>query len=511
MKRLVALAMALCLLAGILAGCATKPAASEDKPQASKSEVATEVATTEAPTVRLMVSMDSLPDMEMVQEELSRIAMEKAGCKVELGPVPYSNYGQQVNLLVSSSSDPVDIMAMNVYVGISAPPLVAKGGLLPMDDLLEEYGQGAKEALGEYLQAGVINGELYELCSIRNMALQWGIMMPKAMVEKYDIDLDSIKSEDDLAPIFEKVAAAEPNMIMVMPEGGQKCWIDEASYDPLGDSFGVLENRGESLEVVNFVETEGFAESARRHSEWFKKGWISKDILTTTETAWDLIKAGKLFSVITTVKPGVEMEKQIATGGVEMVCVTLGEPFTYTTRASTFGWTIPYNSPNPEAAMKVLNLMYSDEEFLNVLDWGIEGTHYVKVDGYDNVITFPEGVTAETSGYYHGLNWMFGNQYISYVWEGNEPDLYTNLQEWNNSADVSKAMGFVWDYTTVKTEYTAVSNVNEKYLYAITEGVMDYDTYIDEYVQALKNAGIDKIIAEKQAQLDAWAEVNGIN
>ena len=72
-------------------------------------------------------------------------------------------------------------------------------------------------------------------------------------------------------------------------------------------------------------------------------------------------------------------------------------------------------------------------------------------------------------------------------------------------------MGFVWDYTTVKTEYTAVSNVNEKYLYAITEGVMDYDTYIDEYVQALKDAGIDKIIAEKQAQLDAWAEVNGIN
>ena len=73
------------------------------------------------------------------------------------------------------------------------------------------------------------------------------------------------------------------------------------------------------------------------------------------------------------------------------------------------------------------------------------------------------------------------------------------------------AMGFVWDYTTVKTEYTAVSNVNEKYLYAITDGVMDYDTYIDEYVQALKDAGIDKIIAEKQAQLDAWATANGIN
>ena len=77
MKRLIALAMAMCLFAGILAGCASKPSAPGDSQTSNPG-----AATTEIPTVRLMVSMDSLPDMDMVQEELSRIAMEKAGCKV---------------------------------------------------------------------------------------------------------------------------------------------------------------------------------------------------------------------------------------------------------------------------------------------------------------------------------------------------------------------------------------------------------------------------------------------
>ena len=42
---------------------------------------------------------------------------------------------------------------------------------------------------------------------------------------------------------------------------------------------------------------------------------------------------------------------------------------------------------------------------MNLLTWGIEGEHYVKVEGSDNVITFPEGVDGSNSPYHLNIGW----------------------------------------------------------------------------------------------------------
>ena len=47
--------------------------------------------------------------------------------------------------------------------------------------------------------------------------------------------------------------------------------------------------------------------------------------------------------------------------------------------------------------MKFLNLLYTNAEVINLIDWGIEGVHYVKNE--DGTIRYPDGVTAETSTY----------------------------------------------------------------------------------------------------------------
>ena len=57
-------------------------------------------------------------------------------------------------------------------------------------------------------------------------------------------------------------------------------------------------------------------------------------------------------------------------------------------------------------------------------------------------------------------------------------------------------------------ETTACSNVVKQYAYGLEVGAVDIDTVL-EFQQALKDAGIDKIIAEKQTQLDgimAWVQ-----
>lgn len=60
----------------------------------------------------------------------------------------------------------------------------------------------------------------------------------------------------------------------------------------------------------------------------------------------------------------------------------------------------------------------------------------------------------------------------------------------------------------VKTEVAAVQAVLDQYRLPLENGVIDPDENLPKFINALKEAGIDTVIAEKQRQLDEWAEKN---
>lgn len=60
--------------------------------------------------------------------------------------------------------------------------------------------------------------------------------------------------------------------------------------------------------------------------------------------------------------------------------------------------------------------------------WGIEGTHYQHVKGSEKWITYPDGVTGETSGYTLSATYAFGNRYLSYIWNTDPEDLNENMR-----------------------------------------------------------------------------------
>ena len=51
---------------------------------------------------------------------------------------------------------------------------------------------------------------------------------------------------------------------------------------------------------------------------------------------------------------------------------------------------------------------------------------------------------------------------------------------------------------------TACANVVAQYYTPLMYGEVDIESTLPKFQADLKNAGIDEIIAEKQAQLDAW-------
>ena len=84
------------------------------------------------------------------------------------------------------------------------------------------------------------------------------------------------------------------------------------------------------------------------------------------------------------------------------------------------------------------------------------------------------------------------------------PDKNEKMIQSNSVAKVSKALGFVFDSSTVADEMAACTSVVDQYYLPLINGVVNIDETYPVFIQALKDAGIDKIISEKQTQLDAW-------
>lgn len=54
------------------------------------------------------------------------------------------------------------------------------------------------------------------------------------------------------------------------------------------------------------------------------------------------------------------------------------------------------------------------------------------------------------------------------------------------------------------TKIAAITAVVEQYEPSLETGSVDLDQYYEEFINALKAAGVDDVIAEKQEQLDAF-------
>ncbi|RTE10877.1 ABC transporter substrate-binding protein [Paenibacillus whitsoniae] len=442
-------------------------------------------------------------DIIAVQEAINQISLKKINATVKLTPISIGDWQQQNNLMLTSN-EKLDLMAV---LGNNYSNLVAKNQVLPLSKLLDQQGEGIKKSLDPaYLNAAKVKGDIYAVPTIRDLAANYGILMKKEIVDKYKIDTTKIKTLDDVEAVLKTVKDGNPNFTPLVPSAVGRSFTEEyVPFDNLGDYIGVLPNYDNDLKIVNLYESKDYADFVKKMRSWYSAGYILKDAATNKDSQFDLIKANKGFAYLSKQKPGFEVNETKSVGQ-PMVAVSLIPPVATTSTVTSIMWGIPRNTKTPEKAMAFLNLMYADKDIINLFDWGIEGKHYVKKS--DNVIDYPEGVNSSNSGYNLNMGWLFGNQFLSYVFNGDEPNLWKNMDEFNKSAKKSKALGFIFDVTPIKTEYAAVTNVVKQYKLPLETGSVDPDTVLPDFIAKLKSAGMDKIIAEKQKQLDEWAKSN---
>lgn len=513
MKKLLALLLAVVLLLGLVAGCSDQNKDITNTQETTNNETSsgeTSTSDEEPYEVNMVIALPATaPDaaaIERVTNAINEITLPKLNMTLSLEIVPYSMYLEQIPLQLSSGTD------LDIFTAFSAlgPSWVNAGYILDLTDLLEEYGPDIVDTYASEDLAKVcsMNGYLYGLPVHKEIAQQPTMFFRTDILEKHNIDVSDIKTLADVDALFEQVSQLEPDMWMLAADNTSQGKTIVADFLGNTTSTACLLNPESSTEVVNLIASDEFYEWCDYNHKWFENGWINPGAASDTESYYTYIASGQAFSFFSDYgHPLSESDQEANCSGTDLTMVQLDEPYCNTTTSAVFCYSIGAGSEDPAKAMQMLNLIMTSPEIMNLLNWGEEGVDYVVNE--DGLLDFPEGMDESNVGYHLNAGWILPNQFMCTPWCTSDPDIYEQIQTYNESAEVSTALGFVFDPAPVSDIVTAVTNVRAKYYKALIVGAVDPAEYIPMYLEELEQAGNQQIIDEVQRQLDEFLANKG--
>lgn len=511
-KKWLQVTMACCLSAAmLLAGCGSSGGSESDSAAAPAENAGEEAAAADGKDPVLFDGVDTELDVVFVgsnsapaslaevEAAITDIVSQYMDAHVKLQIIEWGAYTDQYNLMLSSGEN-VDLMW-----AIRSVNYATKGQLTDITDLVPVYAPEALDVVSAYVDACYVDGALYGLPTFHDLAKADGIVMRKDIVDELGIDVDALKTWDDVGEMLAVVKEAYPNMNVLVPgTTGMLNGMEAGIFDALENiGVGVTYSATEA-KVENLFATEEYRELCQRAYDWNQKGYFLPDAATNTETRQNHVAAGNTFGyVVGTIYPGV-ITQESNNCGMEMVGVTIDEATMTTSNAKLSQWVVPTSCEAPEKAVALMNLLYTNADVQNLFFYGIEGKDYEIKDAEKGQIGYPDGVTTENVGWQNEI-WVTGNAAIAYTWETNDPDIWNQMEEFNNNAKHSSIYGFVYNTANVANEITAITNVISKYNPILESGAVDdVDGTIEKFVSELEAAGIQNVIDDMQAQIDAW-------
>lgn len=441
-------------------------------------------------------------DMGLVQDAINEITAVEIGVEVELKPVSIFDMPSTCPMWIGGGEQ-LDLMAV-AFTGLQ--PYILQNMIEPIEQWLD---------LVPDVQALAEEWPIFDTTSSEHT---YGIMTQPPtqgyaggyLIAVEDLEAAGLSYQDgdmvtldDLDTIFAAIKEAKPDVTPCGVIGTNDRSAMTFVSDPLGAtaSSGVVIGL-DSTKVVNYYSSPEFKNYLEHVRSWYEKGYILKDAATTDVSFAEMSANGTLSGYFSEGGSGLRFSLEQNTGR-DYIHLMFNEPYmrAISAAANTY-WTIPVTAKEPEAAMRFMNLMYKDARIANLLIWGIEGKHYVVTDEENGVIAYPEGVTSQTTTYAYGFGFygMAADQYAM-----GQRDQAAD-EKWNATAASRKTAGygFCYDASAMTNQIIAVEAVINEYIPALVTGSADLEPTYAEFISKLEANGINDIIADKQAQFDAW-------
>ena len=255
---------------------------------------------------------------------------------------------------------------------------------------------------------------------------------------------------------------------------------------------------GQDGTVKNWVETDEFKTCADFFATLYEKGYVSPDILSTSWSSWNQLCSGNFIWCDGCQMWGSEAYFQGLIPGCELDSVYLApEATSFRPAAFRNSTAVSATSEHPADAVRFMNWLYSEQDNYDAVVYGVEGVDW-KDEG-DRHFT-----KLSATGEAFNDDWMIGNLSLLRTEVGTYPTFIDIMYTEKKDAVDSVVMNFTFDPTNVATEYANCLALVASDIYPIKLGIVTYADGGQSVVDQLKAAGIDQVVAEYQAQLNAY-------
>jgi putative aldouronate transport system substrate-binding protein len=267
----------------------------------------------------------------------------------------------------------------------------------------------------------------------------------------------------------------------------------------------VVRGHGADTKVYDFLELPEVRQYFDTVRRFYEEDLIPKDTATMADWLPALV-AGKVFAMWDITIPGADKVLENETG-FPWYEISMTPPVV-TNDVYLGGMNaISITSRDPARAAMFMEIINTDTYFNNLINFGIEGVHYVKVS--DNVIDFAPGTDhGRSSGYNPGMQWAFANQYLNYLFPNEDPRKWAKIDAYSRTAAPVNSLGFFVNEEPIKNELAAMALVHDEFIPGLDAGSSDPAKYVPLALARYKAAGLDRVLAEVQKQYDAWSAAN---
>lgn len=529
LRRILGLAFAVLMIASALVGC-QKPAPSASPaatvaPSASAAASQAPATTPQAAadiskfvTIDFQVMGDAPTNgqADLVLAKMNDYLKNKINANMKFRWTGWTDWQTQYNLLVATGEGLDLVSAASDWLDLW--PNAQKGAWLPLDDLLPKYAPATYAEIPQTDWAQCkFNGKI--ICFPENAYTQY---VNHGMFYRGDwakaAGLTKIASFEDLGKYFQYIKDNKPGVIpwdVANNEQSIGWFTSHTNSDPVdavpGNLLWFKDYNSDPYTVYCPYLDATYSDFATMMKQWADAGYWKADVLNNKDDTRQFLKDGKTGADqhhVQTFK-GLRVDMDKAQPGSDLQMFGYFEPTkNLVNMPITHGaTTVSARSANPERAVMLYDLIRQDKDFYMLLNYGIKDTNYFLNDKGEKYT--PDNFDATKFGYssdfwggrvdkfepVNASRWSGEDAYLQYLNGFAKPYLWGN---------------FAFDQSPVSTEIAAINQVASSLRPAIGLGMAgDPAAAVKDFQDQLKAAGIDKVIAEVQKQVDAWKAANG--
>jgi len=475
-------------------GCGQKASSATSSSSSAESSSAAAKATV---TLTLITGDKAIQGLDRVQKAVNEyLASKNTGLAIKWETYGWDDLSKKTTTMLQTGQA-ADIINTSSWISPGYVSHAQKGELTDLTkyvtdnankDLIDIIGQ-------DFLDGTKVNGKYYGMPTNKEKAHNFGFLCQTDELTKLGItDTSKIKSLDDMAKYFDQVKKDGLTPICAAQMDSPYKFLDWDAFDADLSPFA-FDPSDEKTIVDPFTADKTIA-FYNQMKTFNQKGYFSKDVITSKGEETDMA-TGKFFCGSWSLMPGKAISESTS---LKLKLTQIDITPVEKTNRETLGalLAIPKASTHPDEAFQFIKLLYTDKTLINLMTYGVADTDYTKTS--DNVIKISSSTDFTSAG-----GWIMGNEFNNFLTTSQPATLFTDIEAWNKTAKTLDDLGFVFDTSKVKTEYSQCQNEVTKYYQQLFYGTCkDVNSTVASFKKDLDTAGEQKLLKEVQTQYDAW-------